>query len=253
MSDLICVRTCPRPTGISYLAETLAALDGAGALDHREKIIISDGPLDMTDEMLETLDRGWLHIVHPDGPSGTKQGLWKAFRTCLNFGEGRSHDRIHMFEDDIVPCKNAVKRVLQHPIPNDVAFISWFDYREFEKHPEGGTNGMPRKRLWTRATNSFWGIQALTFPRETIEFLANIDPEMAVRRLRGNPHNSDMIMAEILTLHPSWPKKNLGLHFPCLFEHVGDQSAWNPDPATFIRATDWRGKDFDALTLPIYE
>jgi hypothetical protein len=61
------------------------------------------------------------------------------------------------------------------------------------------------------------------------------------------------VIGELVAMHPT--RKAIGIHCPCLVEHVGEQSACAPANSLTRsrRATNFPGVDFDALTLPAFE
>lgn len=241
--DMLVVMTAPRPLGVSYLPYTVEMLDREGAETIENKWIVSDGPL-----YCGPLAQGNWNLVSAKGPVGTKHALWRIFKLAMAY----KPKRLHVLEDDVTPCRNAVTRMLAQHVPADVAFNSYFDYREMNVGPHKlhNTPALYRRALWRALNNTFWGLQAITYPLATVEFLAGCDPD-DVERLIDKAHHSDMVMCETIFNHQKW--KNLCVHMPCIFQHRGDVSAWDTNEAKSLRAIDWLGVDFDALTLPIFE
>jgi len=230
-SDLIVVMTSPRP-GVSYLNETLESLDSEGAGRHPNKIVVSDGPLDES--------CSWQKVV-TDGPSGTKKALWKVFRMAVSFPRASEH--LILFEDDVIPCRNAVTRVLATSVPPGAPFVSFFDYRSLDEPAKNGIHFLNRE---STKGGRYWGFPAIKFPMDVVEFLARTDMESF---LPGNKDASDTVVDDILKTLSPW--KDVAIHCPSLFEHGGEVSS-RGDRAGFHRAKNFRGVDFDALSLPLY-
>lgn len=246
MRDLIAVLTCPLPTTTPrYLRQTLENLDKQGA-DLADKLVFSDGAL-FADVIHTYEGRPW-PVICREGPSGAVRGLWSLFRYALE----NEIERLLLFEDDVLPCKNAVVRMLLQDIPGDVGLVSFFDmavWRGRERHD--GLHRIElspdRNKLW-----SYWiaGHQACLIPRRTIKFYVDNFDE---RLVNPKAQASDMLMSEML-LGSRVPR--YALHIPCLVEHVGANYSRVYDsevPAANIRtATCFPGYDFDALSLPTY-
>jgi hypothetical protein len=227
--DLIVVMTCPRKNETTYLSETLAGLDAAGAEKHPHKLVVSDGGT--------ITDCKWPVAVYP-GPSGTKRALWRVFGLAARSGVRR----LIIFEDDVIPCRNAVTQILRSEVPSGCAFMTFFDINEFPKGDQDP--GIYKKSVMGRTGRGFWGVQAMLLPGAVVRFLADQDPT-SVMRFKDNPHHSDIAMSEILMKRSPW--KEMAIHLPCLVEHRGDMSAWgNPSK---VRATHFPGVGFDALSL----
>lgn len=231
--DFLVVMTSPR-AGTSYLAETLEALDLEGSKAARDNglraVVVSDGPLANCSWDFESCA----------GPSGTKKALWRIFQ----MGRDAGARCLIIIEDDVKPCKNAVFRILAQPLPGDLAFLSYFDLREF---PPGKEDGIHRTDIRKKTNNTYWGLQTIVYPMEVVEFLLTRDPE-EIEYLQGNIHASDTCMAELLFRHTTW--HHVGIHTPNLVEHRGDVSAWGN--VNLHRARNFPGFDFDALSLPLF-
>jgi hypothetical protein len=234
--DLLLVMTSPRQGGVSYLDETLKRLDLEGA-NHPDvqKILFSDGPLPHGWTKPRTTSPSNWEVREYEGPSGAKEAIWRIFRYAAN----RKFDRLISFEDDVVPCRNAVTKVFGTDVPPGAAFMSYFDYRSCgPERPdgiylltEGSTKG-----------GRYWGTQAICFPREVVCFLAEQDPKNIPAG--GN----DTAVWDVLRKSP-W--HHVALHVPSLFDHVGEVST-QPNPVMH-RALRPLPESSDALLLPIYD
>ena len=156
---------------------------------------------------------------------GRGKSPWLDFlRVIQSFDAGA--DAI-FFEDDLLPCKNAVRRMVELEVPDGVGLVSFFDYR----------NEWPRPGLWTNPTGrEFHGAQALKIP-------ARVLPRLQALAL------------ENVTI-PCWDiwlgraMEILGLsiaHYaPSLVQHVGMASMYAPGVPRPM-ADNFPGEDFDAL------
>lgn len=244
--DIIVLGTSPRP--VSYLKSTLASLNASGAME-LPRFILADGLTsnDLAATVGGDLD-GWIVHQYP-GPSGTRLMLWRAFALCAY----TRADRLLFFEDDIVLCRNAIKRMQDVAIPDDVGFITYHDMFACPRGSADGLYVLPSKNA-VGVSRDFYGTQALVIPRRTCEFLLARDPlEIVKPSVNAYPRNSgDSVMSYLLTLESPWPL--YGIHIPCLAEHIGAQSVAWPASSHHGRnkPTNFRGMDFDATgsTLP---
>lgn len=241
MKTLIVVVTCPRPSGISHLDETLHLLDENGAKDHPHKLVISDGPLPPTPP-------SWQRDIIP---GGQRRGTRLIFERAMKLAIASDTDRLLYLEDDIVPCKNAVQRMLEIDLPPHLAYLTFF--------------GMPNvfcKRKWPNAIyvapatgpsgKGLTGNQAIMFPRKTFEYLGTQDLiGYQNKTLQTKISSCDRAMSMLIMAGPPDLPKLAGFHHPCLVQHIGQNSAAHPDrPFGKAIAVKWPGKDFDALSFP---
>jgi hypothetical protein len=224
---MVVVSTCPR-VGADYLAGTLAALDREGAAD-LHKIVLSDGALTGACE--------WPSRERIPAAKSTRANLWDAFRCALEAGA----ERLFYFEDDIVPCKNAIARMVAVECPDRAALMSFHDKKRFRR-----THGFHLAPARDVDRAGFWGSQAVSIPRRTLEYLVTQDP-YSVWRLNLARHG-DRTIEEFVVRSP-WPR--VAYHAPSLFRHVGVVSAAHPDrfrPNRHVPDT-YMGDEFDAMTL----
>jgi hypothetical protein len=232
MSVIITIITCDRPRGASYLHQTATGLLREGALDCDERVILGDGSEPAPEAGWET------RAVFPKG--GVRGNMWAAFRLAIAAG----HERLIFCEDDIVPCKNAVHRILQLDIPPDVSFVDFHDMKELrESGLPPGLHNLLSNGLDSRG---YWGTQCMLFPRRTLEWLVQWDP-MSIARW-DPPQGADRTLGWMLQWSP-WPL--YAAHLPRLVRHVGSVSAAHPgwdlqdERATFEYPSD----SFNALSV----
>lgn len=231
LNTLVAVTTSPRPQGLQYLTKTLTdlSLEGAGA--HPTKIVVSDGQLDASCP--------WPAEVMK-GPSGTKKALWRLFMMAASM----KVDRLVFFEDDIEPCRNAVTRVLGQPSLPGLGCTSYFDYRNLAADSPPGFYLVGPK---SAKGGPMWGIQATSVSGEVVEYLARV-PQTLMEKLKGFEHGSDTLLTDVLRAYSPYHVR--AQHSPCLFEHIGGASTWGNQQ--MHKATVWKGKEFDALSLPVF-
>jgi hypothetical protein len=226
-TTLIVIATCARPGGVSYLDVTAEKLMSAGADRCPHRVILVDGPEYRT-------PAGWVRYNHPKR-QGDSRTMWTAFRIALESGA----EQLLYCEDDIIPCRNAVRRMLALSTPDRFAFVDFHDMREL-------VSGQP-VGLWPLQPGTFHayrGNQCMLIPRRTLAWLVALhDPS-------GDPFivGSDGVLGGCIVRSP-WPF--YAAHAPCIVRHVGEVSAAHPD----ARIEDGRlptcysGDTFDAATL----
>lgn len=166
-------------------------------------------------------------------------------------------DLVLFVEDDVQFCKNAIPRIFATGVPKGLPFTTFFDMKEFFPGTPYGLYRVPLKGIDGRG---FWGLQCVLFTAEAVRHFANSPlPAEKAKTLRNH---SDMVLAE--TLATRYDSDGSGseiqydsyaAHVPCLVEHVGaEQSAiWKfQEHEITRRATNYPGRGFDALTLPVY-
>src|SRR5574342_1289670 len=229
MRDVLVVLTTPN-RGKSYLKDTLASLDRAGAKDV-EKFLVVDG-----DPALIGAHFGWSTY----GRVGLSPGNLYSFRDVFRLGS--EYDRMLFFEDDVVACKNAVHRMRQVGVPDDCAFTSFFDMKDC---PYGAADGLRKIPVMGADGRGFWGTQAVMFPRGTMKYLVD-NARFWVDEV-PNKHSADTLFSHQLLYSP-WTQ--YALHVPNLVEHVGEvSSVFSWVPKVNRKATSFRGEGFDALSL----
>lgn len=229
---LLCVMTCRRPQGVSYLARTVSLLDAAGADLCRHRLVISDGPAPE--------ECTWSIVEHA-GPKGTRTNMWRAFDLAYAAGV----ERLIYIEDDALPCQGAIARILSLEVPADLAFLSFYDGSMISA---GAPDGIHRVTTRGPDGTGFWGALAMYMPRRTIEYCLRHDPGGFAPHWGQIRMGSDSSLGLHLAAGP-WP--SYGIHVPTLFDHVGDVSAAHPgDTLREHRvARNFRGQAFDALSL----
>jgi hypothetical protein len=168
--------------------------------------------------------------------------MWAAFRLA----RARKARRLLYLEDDIRPCRNAVKRMLSLEVPETTSLITFHDVKEFR----GPTPwGLYRMRYSGREGDGLWGSQAFLLSGQLIDFLCDHDPG-AVWKRRGGSF-SDRVLECFLSQSGI---NYYASHLPCLVEHRGEVSAAHPGKQLDRRqTTNFAGLDFDATSLPSYE
>lgn len=229
MRDIVLVLTCPN-RGKSYLQDTLASLDGAGAAQVPERIVLVDG-----DPSRLCPPFAWQRRRMMRRP-GNLHAVLEAFTI------GAEYDRLLFFEDDVIACRNAVVRMRQVGVPDDCAFTTFFDMKEGRC---GDPAGLSRVPAMGKDGRGFWGTQAVMFPQRTLRYL--VDNKRFWVDAVPNKHSADALFSHQLLYSP-WPQ--YALHTPNLVEHVGDVSSvffWTPKVNR--RSTSFPGEGFDALSL----
>lgn len=157
--------------------------------------------------------------------TGTPSQAWFDFMRVVKWWDGRSD--VLFLEDDLAFCKNAVRKMIELEVPEDVGVVSFFDYR----------NQWPRPGLWRDPPDQeLHGSQAFKFPARMVP------------RLQG--------LAAAETRNVCWDVwvgqavSKLGLsvaHYaPSLVQHVGMASVYAPGVERPM-ADNFPGEDFDAL------
>lgn len=235
--DLVVVLTCPRST--HYLADTLNSLERGGVRDVgattvKRLLVVDDGtPPDLGADRL----RDW-PVMHL---GAEPQGNLRAFLGVFEIAQKCDVDRLLFFEDDIVVCKNAVPKMLNTEVPDDCAFVSFFDMKEL---PYGTAAGMYKVSTMGKDGRGYWGSQAMLWPRRTIDYMLAHKDEILEGR---NKHSSDCLFGHQLLYSP-WPR--YGVTVPNLADHTGIISAiWSWIPKVNRKATNFPGEGFDALSL----
>lgn len=227
MKDLLTVLTCPR--GKNYLPDTLASLDRGGARSI-DRFVLVDG-------RAQGFSRpGW----SVDTVNHTPQGSLHALFATLRWARNHDVDRLLYFEDDVVVCKNAIPRMLAVGVPENLAFVSFFDMKEMSY---AAPPGMYEMSPMGNDGRGFWGMQSVLLPRRTIEFI--LRNEDRIRRFGNKQSGETLFGYELLK-----DGQKYGVHVPNLVEHVGDVSAiWSWTPSVNRRSTSFPGESFDAASL----
>ncbi len=232
---LVSITTCPRPDGASYLRSTAAALLREGATTCALRVIFCDGES-------VTVPPGWAIAGDRDQREdvkrdGSRLTMWRVFRFAVEQGV----DRLLYCEDDIVPCRNAVRKMCAMRISDRVAFIDFHDMRRLI----GTTQPGLRALALGSASYAYWGTQCMLFPRRTLDWLVREDPTAVA--VKGLPHCADLALGALLARSP-WPR--YAAHLPCLVRHAGVVSAAHRGVALDHRLpTHYPGDECDALAM----
>lgn len=254
MKTLIVVATCPRPGGTSYVEETVRRLDDEGANLADRKIILSDGPLDFSDKRFPS---SWSLDIHG---GGQRRGTRFVFARALKLAVVEGAEHLLYFEDDVLPCKNAVRLMINFVVAPHLAFVSFFSFI-FE--PIKIAAGLHEFPVIGPRGRGFNGAQALLLPRRTFSYLNEQDIvgfRTSRLPLKTTESSCDRAFSIILDEAPADIPKLYAAHMPSLVEHVGNDSAAHPGEKLHRvnrhlekrgrrTARWWPGYDFDAMTL----
>jgi hypothetical protein len=217
-STFLAVITAPRP-GVGYVRQTCRQINATLTTPHSGvlKNLFSDGPIGP--DWRELGGPGWNVYDEPDqAPRGPRWNIWRVFRAIEDY------DRLLLFEDDISIAAAGVDRMLAVDVPEDLAFVTFYDGRALA---EGTPAGLYRHNVAMVEGPGFWGSLAMLFPRRTVRYLAersyDVDGELPPHwRRHTRPRGSaDLVMAWLLNRSP-WPE--YGIHVPSLVDHAGDVS-----------------------------
>jgi hypothetical protein len=201
-------------------ARTLAALSGdCGARK----------TLHWVGESAPPLHDGWDLAYWPGKPSGQLADFWRALTMTAREAPGAD---IVCVEDDVIPCRNALAKVVAWHSPYLTTFVNT---RRFQ----------PGLRLVDNG--GFWPLCCVKIPAPVVERLIAENPAArGWQDKRPSIHEGDMVIGRMLRV---WGLKYY--QHTSLFQHVGVTSLCNPHAtlAGHRTAHDFPGTDFDALTL----
>lgn len=222
---IIIVQSCPGREPITRA--TLDALDDLGGVrqlgDDVPRFLWWSGH-----QSPPPVPSGWILVHNATGPHGHRRDLWR----LLNFAHGYGDDTdLVCFEDDVVPCRNAVAFMVKWPA---YAFTTFYP---LQPNVWGRYGLRAIERKW-----GFWGTQAFKVPARILGRLVaagETDPKFP--REGGDTRIGKLLAAWGESIH---------YHRP-LVQHVGAVSVHLPGATlTGHRA---QLKDFDpaldALTL----
>ena len=195
---MIAVTTCTRAGGVSYLQATLASIDASARDKH--KVLFVDGSAYLTDA-----PPGWEQRITPR-PCVRAENRWPAWSAIRESVE-HSEDLL-LCEDDIKFCRNGVARAETVPIPDDVAFLSYFAPFGDLTMSEG---------IWRTSMTTFGYAQCLRLPLRTLRALIEKRWEMTDA---SNGTTDGVLRA--MGVRRGW---KYGVHYPGLVQHVGAVSA----------------------------
>lgn len=217
--DLISVITAPSLRTL-YLDSTLKQIEAEGG-DDVPRLLCYDGvpPLDEVNfPCTKRAHRGWLQETKIDGPSGTRFMMWWTFRQALKTG----CDRLLYCEDDLYLAPQAITRALAVEVPEDAAFVSFYDHKEFPADEPRPPDGLHIVEGMGRLNRGMWGSLMILIPRRTMEFVVKREPNEYHDPWPHKRSAGDCILVWALLRSP-WPR--WAVHIPCLADHAGEQSS----------------------------
>lgn len=243
---MIGVMTCPRTDGVDYLPETLRALDAEGSDKASVKIVSVDGKRSVISYPGDHEHTPWQNIQYKHGPSGTIPALFRLVSMAVD----NDVDAFLLCEDDILPCKNAVEKMLHFPIPEEVAFVAFIDMHIFARQSRSGLYRL--RPVMAETTKQFWGHQAVLFPRRTLRALLKA-AEQTSELINRWKNSSDGMLGDLM--ERGQLQSEYACHIPCLVDHIGKVSRvfTGQSKHYYHSATNFAGKDFDALSLSLTE
>lgn len=245
---MIWVTVLTTPARPQYLHDTLDRLDAAGAAAF-QRVVFFDGQIQGR-RLFEISHPGWeLLQCHPEGlPLGSAAASFEAMEAAAILGA----DRLLYFEDDVVPCRNAVTAMARWPIPPDCGFVAFTDIRGL------GTGRPSLVRApggpWKKDGDGFWGSQAVAIPRASLDHIKSFPTHQrdSWRRSLWPFRNASDVQMGLLLASASAPASLYGVVSPSLVNHIGDVSAVNPGWALgqpYRSPANFAGEEFDALSL----
>ncbi len=185
MSHLLAITTCPRPGGARYLPQTLASL-GAAAQD---AVVFDD-----------------VHHL------GARWNTWRALAA------GGYHERLLLFQDDVIAEPGLVERMLEFPIPDDVGVVNFHDCGDdfFWEMVPPGVYRFPAHRP---GGLGMVGAQCLLIPGAHAAWLASCDLSDCPQ---PGPHNADFAISWFTARSPRPSKLIVS---PAPVRHIGERSA----------------------------
>ncbi len=191
---VIAVITHPRPSRVSYLAQTLAGIDASASAD---RVLVCD---DLEHKLIVPLPWNLFSFQSPR-PGDNRWALWQCFRLAVE----RCSDLV-VFEDDVQLCRGGALYAENLQVPDSVAWVSLYDPYFRSQTPRG---------LWISKTGGSAWAQALKFPLRTCQLLdrvgcADIDQAGSDKQLA--------IIGRRLNL-------DYAVHVPSLVQHIGTISS----------------------------
>lgn len=171
---------------------------------------------------------------------------------CAGLLKSLPGHRVLWLEDDIRLCKNAVKVMCSFEIPDDCAFVSFYDhYFNRERLPHPGLAGLFRFPL----SSKLWGLQAVLFSVESMNVLrdwASMARENIETWKATFTDHSDHLVTTVLSAGSS--KSQFAILYPNLVQHIGDVSTTvkrdgTPFDSSHLKSANYAGDGFDAMTL----
>jgi hypothetical protein len=221
---VIVVLTDPRRG--EYLSATMSGVDQYAPTGER-RVLVVDGVI-APDVQLG----GWEVHLAPK-PAHARAGenrwsTWAAFELAARAGEN-----LVFLEDDVVGSPGAAARAVSIAVPSDCAFLMLY--------APWGDVWFPGT-IWRFPAGGFSYCQALKLPLRTLRELVLARGEMEAMSGAGS---DDCI--RVIGERLGWL---VGVHYPGLYQHVGERSLAAPHMTLESRTSDaWAGPDFDVRTL----
>lgn len=155
-------------------------------------------------------------FIKEDGPSGVRHAMWWIFNRFVSC----HGDRLLYCEDDLDVGVDAVNRALNVVIPDDVAFVNFFDQREAGTDTKDGLYPIP---VNASDDQGLWGTQMVLIPRRTVDFLLQRAADGWGDPWPESRDHGDCVMSWVLSRFSPW-KKYL-MHIPSLADHMGVESS----------------------------
>ncbi len=231
---VVVVRTAPRK--IPHLEETLRQIDEAGAASWplKQKIVLADGGTNIV------VPRGWtLFVTGPGSNSiGARRAGWKAMEIAVAL---KAPWALH-FPDDIILCKNAFEFMKRIDVPDNLAWLSFFDHQHKGK---GSLVSVYDLAPRPKGNRRFMGGLALKI---TMSMMKHLLAQTSVFRSIPGIHYYEVALARASS--KSGGPTTYGLVCPNVIDHVGMISGCHPghERRRWKSAT-YPGNDFDAMTI----
>lgn len=197
------------------LRPLLEALDVQGWTGPR--LVLSDGAL------AADVPFGWRVVEteksHPDNGA--------AYRRLLELADGDGQGAL-VLEDDVIPAAGALELVRRLQVPDEVAFVSFFECW-FRREAPHALVRLPAS-AWVYA-------QAVGFPARTVKWLAAADWDLGI--------GADVNIATILR------GSDCAVHLPALFQHAGRTSTAHPQRGDMPFSCTFLGAEYDARQIHV--
>lgn len=180
-------------------------------------------------DMLDHGERRWMIRVKGDGPSGTRPMMWWTFARALE----TDCERLIYCEDDLLLSPGAIDRIRAVQVPDDHAFITFYDHKEFPAGEPRPTDGLHSIEGMGRHNRGMWGSLCVLFPRRTLEYIVTRGPFEWHDPWPHKKTAGDCVMTWALLKSP-WPRWMV--HVPNLIDHAGVDSSIE---VRRIRTTSW--------------
>ncbi len=144
-----------------------------------------------------------------------------------------------LFEDDVQPCRNAALKMATVDVPEDCAFLSFYD----STTETGPLSGIAPGIYKHKRPRAFYGSQAIKLPARVISRLQTFQVPDDIK-------GSDTWLAAFA----SASDLSIGVYSPSLVQHVGHDSHFSPGSRlTGVRAPTRRfpGEDYDATGIEV--